>query len=227
MTAKIHLRAALITFAFLATGCFASDGGYSQQTLKTIEFEACGITPEKHDQLLALPQDKFDQDFEGGWRPYGQIKSCENAAAELIKDYILYSKPYPSRDVGMLRWHAGQMKAYAGRYDEAVKLFEGTYHTPDDIQDWNFYVDATIGFLSNEKDVVSLAYNDLKKIEVSDATKAMRQKFLDDNPKISMPAGFIDEPGNLSVIKNLLDCFGQPYSVAYSGCQAKDDTGTE
>ena len=173
---------------------------------------------------MALPQDKFDQDFEGGWRKYGYIESCKNAAAELIKDYILYSEPYPSKSIGILRWHAGQMKASTGRYDEAIKLFRGTYHRPDDIQDWNFYVDATIAFLSNDKDAISLAYNDLEKVEVSDDTKAMRQKFLDDNPNITMPAGFIDEPSNLSVIKKLLDCFGQPYSIAYSSCQTKDDT---
>ena len=116
------------------------------------------------------------------------------------------------------------MKASTGRYDEAIKLFRGTYHRPDDIQDWNFYVDANIAFLSNDKDAISLAYNDLEKVEVSDDTKAMRQKFLDDNPNITMPARFIDEPSNLSVIKKLLDCFGQPYSIAYSSCQTKDDT---
>ena len=32
-----------------------------------------------------------------------------------------------------------------------------------------------------------------------------------------MPEGFVDEPANLSVVRGLLNCFGQPYAKAYGG----------
>ena len=180
----------------------------------------CGVDQDEFNRLLSLPEKKFDQDFEGGWRAISYKETCDNAAAEMIKAYILYSEPAPADNQNILRWHAGQTKAGAGHYDEAISLFKGTYE-PDEDQGiaWNYYVDATLAFLQNDREGLALAHDNLAKVTVSEAEKAARRKFLRDNPKISMPEGFVDNPSNLEPVQSLLRCFGQPYSEAYGRCE--------
>ena len=54
------------------------------------------------DAMLALDQQAFDQDMDGGWRPLGQRDGCEAAAAELIREWrhakraARSAKPYTS-----------------------------------------------------------------------------------------------------------------------------------
>ena len=226
ITEKLKKYAPLLFVAFVLSSCGAPEtqmNGTSQSDDRKAAFETCGISETEYARLLALPQDKFDQDFTGGWRPYADIEGCKNTTAELIKDYILYSAPYPPRDIGMLRWHAGQMKAATGRYNEAINLFKGTYHRPDDNQDWNIYVDASIAFLEGDKVALQAAYDALAATDVPDHLKAARQKFLDENPNVTMPDGFINQPANLSVVKDLIDCFAQPYSKAYGRCGGKTE----
>lgn len=87
------------------SGTFAILDGQTREQLLN-----CDVTQQEFHRLLALPQDKFDQDFEGGWRAIGYKENCHNAAAEIIKAYILYSEPFPSKKISILRWHAGQKK---------------------------------------------------------------------------------------------------------------------
>lgn len=176
----------------------------------------CGVNQDEFNRLLSLPENKFDQDFEGGWRATTYKEACNNAAAEMIKAYILYSEPKPAKNQNILRWHAGQTKAAAGNYDEAISLFKGTYE-PDQDRGiaWNLYVDATLAFLQNDREALTLTHDTLAKLTVSEEEKANRRKFLKDNPNITMSEGFVDNPNNLAPVKSLLRCFGQPYSVAY------------
>lgn len=196
------------------------DTSTSQTTYLTKSMEDCGIDATEHDRLLSLSQDDFDQDFKGGWRIYAYKDGCKNAAAELIKDYILFSRPNPPNRHGILRWHAGQLKAGSGRTKEAIQFFHGTYKDLDDHgETWNLYVDATIGFLENDKNKVQDAYDALSDITVPESLKEERRNFLKNNPDITMPEGFVEEPQNLSVVRRLLNCFGKPYSEAYGDCE--------
>lgn len=184
------------------------------------ELQTCGVGQTEFERLLGLSQKDFDQDFEGGWRSIGYKENCNNAAAEMIKSYILYSEPNPPERIGILRWHAGQTKASAGKYAEAISLFKGTYQAEDDHElAWNFYVDATIAFLKNDRRALQLAHDNLAQLTVSEEEKASRRKFLKDNPKITMPEGFVDNPQNLSPVKSLLNCFGKSYKEAYGRCE--------
>lgn len=180
----------------------------------------CDVDGAEFDRLMALPQKAFDQDFQGGWRPIGDTEGCYDAAGDLILAYMAYSVPVAPDRLQILRWHAGQMKAFAGKNTDALALFAGTYEAEDDVE-WKYYVDATLAFLKQDLSGIETAYEKLSTFEVSDESKASRQRFLDENPNITMPDGFLTEPANLLVIKRLSDCFGRPYKEAYRGC----DTG--
>lgn len=181
------------------------------------ELTRCGVDAEELDSFLAMDQQSFDQDFFGGWREVQAREGCATGAAELIKAYILYSKPTEPKNLGILRWHAGQVYAGEGRTDEAVAFFRGTYNEVEGDQDraWNFYVDATLAFLAGDREGLVKARDALAEIPVSEEEKAARQEFLDNNPNVTMPDGFLDQPMNLSVVNDLLDCFGRSYEKAY------------
>lgn len=183
------------------------------------ELLECGVDQNEFNRLLRLSQGKFDQDFKGGWRAIGYKENCNNAAAEMIKAYILYSEPFPSKRISILRWHAGQTKASAGNYLEAISLFKGTYKSDNEHGvAWNIYVDATIAFLQNDLAALTQAHDSLASLAVTEEEKESRRKFLEQNPNIKMPDGFVDQPDNLATVESLLECFGQPYSEAYGNC---------
>lgn len=178
---------------------------------------SCGVGPAELEALIALPPQAFDQDFEGGWRAVSYDDGCLLAAADLIKAYILYSRPFPASDeLRLLRWHAGQMMASANAYAEAIALMSGTHDAPEDGEtEWNLYVDGTLAFLRSDRDALLQARDELAGRTVPEDVQAARRRFLADNPNITMPDGFVDEPANLSVLDGLLTCFEAPYSQAY------------
>ncbi|MEM1381758.1 MAG: hypothetical protein AAGH41_14140 [Pseudomonadota bacterium] len=186
------------------------------------ELERCGVTERALSALLHLDQRAFDQDFNGGgWRGIDAQEGCERAAAEAIKAYILYSTPSAPDDIKLLRWHAGQLLANGGFTSEALPFFAGsfseTYKGDGDADWWDIYVDATLAFLEGDRARLVAARDRLAAFPVSEEEKAARRKFLEDNPTVTMPPGFVDEPPNLAVVERLLACFGQPYAEAYAG----------
>jgi len=224
------LRASLASLILMLGGCQKEaiaennqgyTGAYSLLGLTLQpEMQKCGVDQGEFDRLLALPQEGFDQDFTGGWRAISNKDGCNNAAAEMIKAYILYSVPHPPNNLSILRWHAGQTKAGAGEYDEAAALFAGTYKPDTDPSpEWDLYVKATIAFLQNDLPALQIAHDTLAAFPVAEEVKSARRQFLKDNPNITMPDNFVDEPQNLSPVKNLLACFGKPYSEAYGNCE--------
>ena len=192
----------------------------SAQTKK--ELIDCGVDSIELGKLLVLSQKNFDQNFTdgaGGWRAIGGKKGCENAAGEVIKAYILYSSPSTPQNLNVLRWHAGQMKAFAGKYDEAIALFRGAHKSERKDPEWNLYVDASIAFLNHDRKALVAARDALAAKTVSEKEKADFRKFLKDNPNIKMTAEVIDQPANLPTVNNLLRCFKRSYSYAYSQCK--------
>jgi hypothetical protein len=150
---------------------------------------------------LALGQDAFDQDMNGGWRALAQRPGCEGVAADLIHAYRANLESHLS----ILYWHEGQLRADVGQYPEAIRLMEQS-RKPDDRFGWNPYVDATVAFLRGDRAALVLARDRLA--------------------ALPRPAGFEDRtlpnglhvtwPMNLAVVDGLVRCFGRPYREAYS-----------
>ncbi|MDJ0979927.1 MAG: hypothetical protein QNI87_15485 [Erythrobacter sp.] len=160
--------------------------------------------------MLALDRDDFDQDMNGGWRPLGQIEGCEEATAELIREWR-----YEKRDHStILYWHEGQMRAYAGQTQQAIALFKLTYKSADDDADfgWNQYVDGTIAFLERDRGALDAAIERLKGVPEPE------------NNSFTRPDGTVIKmrwPPNLNVLEGFAKCWGKPYKEAYgSDCTA-------
>ena len=153
--------------------------------------------------LLALNQQAFDQDVEGGWRPLADA-GCLLEAADLIHDWRLAH----ASDDHVLTWHEGQMRAMAGQTDRAATLLANSRKPDgDDRIGWNQYVDGTVAFLRGDR----------AGLERARATLAA----------LPRPAEFaltgaagepvaIDWPLNLDVLDRLLACWNEGYAVAYS-----------
>ncbi|MEQ8434624.1 MAG: hypothetical protein RIA71_10315, partial [Oceanicaulis sp.] len=118
---------------------------------------------------------------------------------------------------GILYWHEGQMRAFAGQTDRAAALFD---QARSDDPAWNLYVDASIAFLRRDRDALEAARATLARLRPSEAEQAARRRFLEENPSITMPDGFVEQPQNLSVVDRLRDCFASAYSQAYTGACA-------
>ncbi|MEM7703423.1 MAG: hypothetical protein AAF251_15905 [Pseudomonadota bacterium] len=160
------------------------------------------------DAMLALDQNSFDQDMNGGWRPLGQIDGCEEATAELIRAWRHEKRNHAS----ILYWHEGQMRAYAGQTKEAIALFGRTYAAPehDGNFGWNYYVSGTIAFLNGDREGLTRAIEGLSTIPEPEDNSFTR------------PDGTVFEmswPPNMNVLRGFEECWGKPYKEAYgSGC---------
>jgi hypothetical protein len=153
--------------------------------------------------LLALDQQAFDQDLEGGWRALAARRGCELAAADLIRDY----RERRGSSATILFWHEGQLRALAGQAAPAMKLFALSRHPEPVTMGWNLYVDATIAFLRHDRRALLAARAALARL-----------------PK---PPGFaprdpdgrlvpIAWPPNLNVVDGFVACFRKSYRQAYS-----------
>ena len=178
-----------------------------------LRMQACGIDEAELERLINLSQDAFDQDFSGGWRPYGNQQGCELAAADLILTYLAQSPHVEDR--GILQWHAGQMLAAAGAYDRAIDLLVAS--SDDEPSAWNVYVEGTVAFLREDREGLEAAREALLEYAPSEEEQAATRRFLEENPNIQVPDGFVTDPPNLPVIDRFLACWGEPYAVAYAG----------
>jgi hypothetical protein len=150
---------------------------------------------------LALDYQAFDQTPGRGWRTL--------AAAGKHLDGARLIDRYASKKEGLepwqrinLRFHAGQMYAYAGRTDDALARFKGALHDQEPADSpirWNAYVRATIAFL--EKD---------------------RERLLTNHEEIARGPMFMGTIPNLDVVDRLIAHFDAPYAVAY-GARSKPD----
>ncbi len=141
---------------------------------------------------LTLAYDTFDQDDHQGWRVL-EDAGCDAEAATLIAAYAAQqAHPHP-----VLAWHRAQMLARSGRTAEAIEATRQTLrppHSDDDSGfDWNDYANATIAFLQGDKQ--ALRANRARLLEA-----AARSSF-------NLP--------NLETANRLVNCFGQPYKIAY------------
>lgn len=168
------------------------------------------------DAMLALDQQAFDQDMDGGWRVLAQQEGCALAAADLIREWRHQKRAHAS----ILYWHEGQMRAFAGQTDEAVALFELTYKDPafDADYGWNHYVAGTIAFLERDRERLERAMADLNAVPKPSNATFTRP----DGTVIDMPW-----PPNLRVLEAFERCWDKPYAQAYGTkeCVAPDAPG--
>ena len=155
------------------------------------------------DELLALGQQAFDQDLQGGWRAVSARHGCEIAAADLIRDY----RAARGLTDTILFWHEGQLRAAAGQTDAAIRLFEQSRKPPSDRFGWNPYVDATIAFLRGDRAAL---------IAAREALAALPRP-ADFEPRDPQGRPLqISWPMNLQVVDGLIACFGRSYKQAYA-----------
>jgi len=155
--------------------------------------------------MLALDQQAFDQDLQGGgWRGLGMKEGCEIAAAELIRAWRHEKRDHDT----ILYWHEGQMRAFGGQTAEAIALFQVTYKPPelDTHFGWNHYVSGTIAFLIGDRDALAAAIARLKAVPEPE------------NNSFTRPDGTVVTmrwPPNLHVLEAFERCWGKTYAQAY------------
>ena len=202
----------LVAIAFALAACSASAADPSD--------EKCIYDQE---EFLSLDEAAFDQDLpNGGWRKIGNIPGCEAAAAELIAAYRA-RHPESSSTVA---WHQGQMLASAGMNEQAVPILESAKKDPsEDVGGWNYYVDATIAFLSGDKERLELARDQLAAVPY-DATPGLPplvDGYIELPTQPDLPPIRMRWPPNIDVVDGLISCFGKSYSEAYgSSCRPED-----
>lgn len=157
--------------------------------------------------LLALDLQAFDQDMNGGWRIL-ETKGCAVEAADLIRDWRKAHGTVGAADT-LLSWHEGQLRADAGQYADAIRLFNSGRRpaTEDATWGWNLYVDGSVAFLRGDR----------RNLEAARAKLAVlpRPPQLKDTIGPDGKPRAVRWPMNIRVLDNLLRCWGQSYKAAY------------
>ena len=156
----------------------------------------------RHDRtaLLALSQNAFDQDMNGGWRLLARDARCHGVAADLIRDYRIARNLQAS----ILFWHEGQLRANMGATADAIVLFEQSRLQDNDRIGWNYYVAATVAFLQKDRAALSQARESLATLPRPENFNFRQQD-----------GTLMDWPVNLKVVDGLIKCFGLSYGEGY------------
>lgn len=193
----------------------------------TAKMLTCGLNPDEYNRLMMMEYKPFDTDVFGGWRVIDYRDGCSDVAAWVITDYIDRSRTPELTDaqLRLLNWHAGQTIA---KTDErkALSFFQRSYEDKyaEPLSDWDLYVVGTIAFINDDKPGLVSAFDTLAQRPVSSEEQKRRQAYIDANPNIIAPPGFVAEPTNLPALRGLIECFGMPYRIAYGGkCLDEND----
>ena len=156
--------------------------------------------------MLALGLDAFDQDMNGGWRTLASRPGCETRAADLIRAY----RSFVQQRIGLLYWHEGQLRASAGETEAAIGLMDRSRH-PTDEDGWNFYVDASIAFLRQDRAALLRARERLASLPMPDWARGRTRP--DGTP--------VPWPMNLGVVDGFIRCLGRSYREAYGTSECR------
>jgi hypothetical protein len=156
---------------------------------------ACRLTAADKAANAQLTYDDFDQKgtLPSSWRALSNAR-CDLLAAEAAEDYMLHREGLTQGLRLNLLFHEGQTLAMAGEERMAAKLVAAAKdleQKPDDLFDWNTYVEGSWAFLV--KDRARL-----------DAAAA----------KLSAARGK-ENAINARVLRGLQACFARPYREAY------------
>ena len=103
-------------------------------------------------EALALTYQAFDQQLGGGWRKLAEMGDFL-AAAKLIDRYEKEKYGLAQWQRVTLRFHAGQLYAFAGKKKLALARLEAAIFAKEPADwpiKWNAYVHATIAFLERD-----------------------------------------------------------------------------
>ena len=174
------------------------------------------VSAQERERLLALDEDAFDQDMQGGWRAVAREPRCQEAAADLVRDWRIRHQSTAS----ILFWHEGQIRAGMEERDAAVALFKQSYKPASPgTTAWNAYVDASIAFLAQDKPALLRARENLRQVNPPPEYEVKDGRFeieMSDGSRHSMRW-----PPNIDVVDGLVNCFDASYDTAYgSSCRA-------
>jgi hypothetical protein len=145
---------------------------------------------------LGLSYQAFDQHPGAGWRKIAdEGKYLE--AAMLIDRYEKEKEGLEEWQRVNLRFHAGQLYAFADKKEQALTRFKTALirKEPADAPiRWNAYVRATMAFLERDRKTLTALREEIAK-----------------GPKLQGAVA------NLDVVDRLIEYFDAPYSVAYRG----------
>jgi hypothetical protein len=179
------MRISLRLLAWLAlplAGCIAPTVSHGQEVSQR---------PKEFD----LSYVEFDQAPENGWRKIaGEGRLLE--AARLIDQYEGEKKGLEEWQRINLRFHAGQLYAFAGKHEQALARFERASRDeqPNSPIRWNAYVGATIAFLKRDRKGLHSFRDEIAR-----------------GPKLD------GRVPNLDVVDRLIEHFDEPYAFAYGG----------
>lgn len=164
---------------------------------------------DANQNYLQMNYQTFDQSVDGGWRAVADKEGCQLAAADLIHQYTNAKSDLSEGDTKTLNWHEGQLRAIAGQSQRAIALFEQTYKpTERDIAGWNYYVDATIAFIQQDKAKLLQSRETLADVKMPEGLNMTNA----DGKPVE-----IEWPMNLDIVDRFIACFGASYKEAYSG----------
>ncbi|MEE9379909.1 MAG: hypothetical protein V3V03_00750 [Hyphomonadaceae bacterium] len=103
------------------------------------------------------------------------------------------------------------MRAGIGQPDQAIALFENAYDAEPKTA-WNYYAEATIAFLEQDRAALDTAYASMMALPRPDNWDATSANF---EEKYGQALRW---PNNIGVVEGFRDCFGKPYSEAYGEC---------
>jgi hypothetical protein len=160
-----------------------------------VSTEPCSLSREDKVENAKLTFDDFDQKgvISSTWRQLSNRK-CEIQAIEAAEDYLIHGQVTREGERHNIIFHIGQSLAMANKYEEAALMMASSKNPTQQVnseQDWNTYVDGTWAFL--KRDRVSL--------------ENFREQLL-------KTTGYGNNI-NTAVLTGLLNCFDQPYSIAY------------
>jgi len=164
--------------------------------------------------MLALDWRALDQDMAGGWRMLANA-GCDAAAADLIAAWRAAHtaagdpRAAPPGADGLLAWHEGQPRAYAGQTTAAITLFDRARKTSEEDRGfgWNLYVDGSIAFLRRDRAGLDAARTTLAGLPLPAGYAPVGP---DGKPRA------IRWPMNLNVLDGFQRCWGLPYKQAYA-----------
>jgi hypothetical protein len=145
---------------------------------------------------LEAGYEAFDQRPNEGWRKIAD-KGMYLEAAKLIDRYEKEKKGLLEWQRVNLRFHAGQLYAFADQKEIAIARFQTALHAKEPTNSpirWNAYVRASIAFLERDRKKLTELRDEIAK-----------------GPKSH---GVVP---NLEVVDRLIEFFDEPYSVAYRG----------
>lgn len=112
-------------------------------------------------EMVALNYWQFDQDVNGGWRPYADGGEYARAA-DLIDHYLAHRTNLIEAQVGYLHLHAGELRAYDGDNKRALEHLAQAYVRPDSMparfpRSFNALAAGTLAFIAGDMEGVQKA----------------------------------------------------------------------